>query len=82
MARKILIALVVLLALLVLAVVVFVATFDANRFKPRIEEYVAFDVAGTFTLRATQRRAWYSPDVRARFALPRGQQRLLQQLVG
>ena len=50
MARKILIALVVLLTLLVLAVVVFVATFDANRFKPRIEEYVASHYQRTLTI--------------------------------
>src|SRR5690606_40140456 len=48
--RKILIALVVLLTLLVLAVVVFVATFDANRFKPRIEEYVASHYQRTLTI--------------------------------
>lgn len=52
-----------------------------HTFSHRIEEYIAFDVAGRFTLRATQRRAWYTPDDRARFALPRGQQRLLKQLV-
>ena len=50
MARKILIALVVLLTLLVLAVVVFVATFDANRFKPRIQEYVANRYQRTLTI--------------------------------
>ncbi len=50
MARKILIALVVLLALLVAAVVVFVASFDANRFKPRIQEYVANRYQRTLTI--------------------------------
>jgi len=49
-ARKILIALVVLLALLVAAVVVFVASFDANRFKPRIQEYVANRYQRTLTI--------------------------------
>lgn len=41
MARKILIAFGVLIALLVVAVVVLVASFDANRYKPQIQDYVA-----------------------------------------
>ncbi len=41
MARKILITLGVLVALLAIAAVVLVASFDANRFKPQIQEYVA-----------------------------------------
>jgi AsmA protein len=41
MARKILIAFGVLIALLVVAVVVLVASFDANRFKPQIQDHVA-----------------------------------------
>src|SRR5690606_10866053 len=41
MARKILIALGVLVAVLVIAAVVLVVSFDANRFKPQIQEFVA-----------------------------------------
>ncbi|MHB1168572.1 MAG: A/G-specific adenine glycosylase [Longimicrobiales bacterium] len=52
-----------------------------HTFSHRIEEYRAYEVAGTFKLRPTRRRAWYSPEVRARFALPRAQQRLLAALL-
>ncbi|HEU5208519.1 MAG TPA: A/G-specific adenine glycosylase [Longimicrobiales bacterium] len=51
-------------------------------FSHRIEEYQAFQVAGTFALRPTPRRAWYEPQARANFTLPRGQQRLLHAVLG
>lgn len=51
-------------------------------FSHRIEEYHAFEIAGTFSLRGTRRRAWYEPRQRAAFTIPRGQQRLLKALVG
>ena len=52
-----------------------------HTFSHRVEEYHAYEVAGTFTLRSTRRRDWYSPEVRARFAVPRAQQRLLAALL-
>lgn len=48
-----------------------------HTFSHRIEHYHAYEMAGTFRLRATAARAWYSRDRRAEFAIPRAQQRLL-----
>ena len=50
MARKLLIAFGVLLAVLVVAAVVLVASFDANRFKPQIQDYVASRYQRTLTI--------------------------------
>ncbi len=46
-------------------------------FSHRTEQYHAYEVAGTFAVRATSRRRWFEPAVRASFTIPRAQQRLL-----